>query len=117
MISLYYKNWLMTDRLWPFTRILVRNVFGHLPGRNAFRHVRTVDDFVRIYDGNENVLGKSYSRSETVTLLDGFEIERLEIHYFPRRFLPLNHLLPNWMHRLLDRYCGLMIYTSLTKHK
>ena len=115
MISLYYKNWLLSERLWPLTQLLVRTLLGHLPGRSAFRQVRTVDDLVRIYDGDENPLGKSYSRREVLTLLSDFTVERLEAHYFPRRFLPLGRLLPRWLHHMLDHYCGLMIYASLRK--
>ena len=115
MISLYYRNWLLSERLWPLTRLLVRSLFGQLPGRRAFRQVRTVDDFVRVYDGSENPLGKSYSHREVLALLSDFTIERVETHYFPRRFLPLGHLLPHWLRHILDRYCGLMIYASLRK--
>lgn len=116
MISLYYKNWLLSKRAWPLTRSLVRGVFGHVPGREAFRQVQTVDDFVRIYDGNENPLGYSYSHQEVLALINNyFKIERLEVHYFPRRFLSFGEILPGWAHRLFDNYCVLMIYLSLQK--
>jgi ubiquinone/menaquinone biosynthesis C-methylase UbiE len=115
MINLYYKNWLLSEHLWPFTRLLVRTLFGSLPGRSAFRQVNTVDDFVRIYDGNDNPIGKSYSRNQVIKLFSDFTIENLEVHYFPRRFLPLGRFLSPQLHRLLDHYCGMMIYGTLHK--
>lgn len=115
MINLYYRNWLLSEPLWPLTRFLVQNLLGQLSGREAFRQVNTVDDFVRIYDGNENPLGKCYSRREVLALLNDFTIEHLAVHYFPLRFFPFSNLIPRWFHRLLDRYCGLLIYGSLRK--
>ncbi len=115
MISFYYRNWLLSKPLWPFTRFFIRNLLGHVPGRSAFRRVLSVDDFVRIYDGDRNPLGKSYNRRQVMALLDVFRIEALEVHYFPRRFLPAGRFVPRWMHRLLDRCCGLMIYASVRK--
>jgi SAM-dependent methyltransferase len=115
LISLYYQSWLLSPWLWPLTRFLVRHLFGHLPGRSAFRQVCTSNDLVRLYDGNDNPLGKSYTRRGAEQLAAGFVIEHLEIHYFPRRFVPLGRWLPRWLYRLLDRCCGLMIYLHLRK--
>lgn len=115
MISLYYTNWLMRDRMWPVTRLFVRSLFGSLPGRHSLRNVDEVDDFVRIYDGDENPLGKSFNRAEARELLQGFAILNEEIHYFPRRFLPFAKFAPGWLHRLLDRWAGTMIYLTIQK--
>jgi 2-polyprenyl-3-methyl-5-hydroxy-6-metoxy-1,4-benzoquinol methylase len=115
MISLYHRNWLLSKSMWPLTRFLIRTCLGYVPGRSAFKGIRTADDFVRAYDGDANPLGKSYSRFEVVQLLSDFMVERMEVHYFPRRFLPVGGLLPRWMHRLLDRYCGLMVYAEVRK--
>ena len=115
LITLYYRNWFMHRAIWPIVRFGVRWVFASLPGRSAFRQVKTVDDFVRIYDGDENPLGKAYQRSDVKQMFCNFEIERLEIHYFPKRFLPFAKFVPVWMHRLLDHWCGTMIYAHLRK--
>lgn len=115
MISLYYKNWFLSDHLWPLTRWLVRNLFGNVPGRQAFRQVQTVNDLVRIYDGNTNPLGKAYNRQQVRDMFSNFTIERLEVHYFPARFLPFGRFIQPKLRRLLDNYFGLMIYGSLRK--
>ena len=115
LITLYYRNWFMHRAIWPIVRFGVRWVFASLPGRSAFGQVKTVDDFVRIYDGNENPLGKAYSRDEVQQMFRNFDIERLEIHYFPKRFIPFAEIVPEWMHRLLNRWCGTMIYAHLKK--
>lgn len=115
MISLYYKSWALSDRLWPVTRFFIRRLFGRIPGRDAFRQVQTPDDLVRMYDGNENPIGKAYSHAEMKKLLQDFLIEDMEIHYFPKRFLPFGKYLPRFLHRLFDRYLGLMIYARVRK--
>ena len=117
MISLYYRNWLLSEKMWPVTRFCVRRLFARLPDRSAFRHVQSVDEFVRIYDGNDNPLGKAFNDAAVDALLGGFVIERREIHYFPRRFLPFPRFVPRWLHRLLDSYAGTMIYVTVRKNQ
>ena len=115
MISVYRRNWLMSPPIWPFTRLAVRCLFGSLPERSGFQNLRTPDDLVRVYDGNDNPLGKAYSRRETLDMLRAFTIERHEVHYFPRRFLPLGRRIPRFLHMLLDRWMGLMLYVLVRK--
>lgn len=115
MISLYYKSWLISPVLWPIIQFFVQTLLGGWAGRASLRRVQSADDFVRIYDGDENPIGKSYSRSEIEQLFAMFEIERVETHYFPRRLMPFSRFIPLWIHRLMDRYGGLMIYATLRK--
>ena len=115
MISLYYRNWLLSCSIWPCTRFAINILLSRWPGRESVRRIQSVDDLVRIYDGDANPIGKAYSRSEVRELFDVFIIERLEIHYFPRRLFRFGKLVPSWFHRLADRYCGLMIYATLQK--
>ena len=115
MVSVYYRNWLLSPLLWPVTRLAVRYLFGSLPGRSAFRRVRTPDEFVRAYDGNENPLGKAYTRGTLLGMCRMFSVERVEVHYFPRRFLPFHRLMPRWLHAILDRFAGTMLYVTLRK--
>lgn len=115
MIALYYRSPLFCATLWPITRWLVNRGLRAVPGRDGFRTVATPDDLVRMYDGNENPLGKCYSRGEMRALLDGFLVERLAVHYFPRRFVPLGNWMPRWVHAVLDRSLGLMIYATVRK--
>ena len=58
MISLYYRNFLLSDGLWPLMSFLIRTFMARVPGRGAFHQAHTVNDFVRIYDGDRNPLGK-----------------------------------------------------------
>jgi ubiquinone/menaquinone biosynthesis C-methylase UbiE len=115
MISLYYRNWLMSERMWPLTRFFVRRLFARLPDRSKFGTVQTVDDFVRIYDGNNNPLGKAFDDDSVRELFKDFVIEDREIHYFPRRFLPFPGLVPRWLHHLLDVCAGTMVYVTVRK--
>lgn len=116
VITLYVRNWLLSPTVWPFTRWLVHLIGRRVPCRTDLSAVREVEDLVRLYDGDDNPIGKAYSPDEVRSLLQPFVLERLEMHYFPWRFLPLGHLLPRWLCRTLDRTCGLMIYASVRKH-
>jgi len=115
MIALYYRSPLLAPTIWPLTRWLVNLLLKHVPGRDGFGRVTTPDDLVRMYDGNENPVGKCYSRRDMRALLHEFQLERLELHYFPNRFLPGGNRWPNCIRRALDRWFGLMIYASVSK--
>lgn len=113
MISLYYKHLLLTPLLWPITRFLVRILFGRVPGRTNFSEINNPDDLVRVYDGNNNPVGKAYSRKDIHSLFKEVSIDKVEIHFFPMRFLMPSS--PKWLRYLMDRCFGLMIYTQYTK--
>jgi ubiquinone/menaquinone biosynthesis C-methylase UbiE len=113
MISLYYKHPLMTPILWPITKSFIRIVFGGMPGRTKFAKIENPDELVRIYDGNDNPIGKAFSRREINALFKGVSFDTVEIHFFPSRFLMSST--PKRMRYFLDRYFGLMIYMQYTK--
>ena len=115
MISLYYRNWMLSKPVWPITRLFINAIFRNVAGREAFKTIKSIDDFVRTWDGDNNPIGKSYTKKDVKELLSLFKIETLEPHYFPTRFLPLDHLIPRWLHRFLDHNCGTMIYANLQK--
>ncbi len=115
LVSLYYRNWLLSGPIWPLTRLVVRRLARRVPGRAGFGRIRTVEELVRTYDGDDNPLGRCYGRSEVLGLFQDFIIEDLEVHYYPRRFIPLSSVVPGWVQRLLDRYCGLVIYVKLRR--
>lgn len=114
MISLYYRHPLMSPVLWPVTRLFIHLLFGTVPGRSHFGSVKTPDDLVRLYDGNDNPVGKAYSRREIKNMLPECKIEKFEIHFFPTRFL-FGEKVPKIARRALDRMLGLMIYVKLEK--
>ena len=73
-----------------------------------------VDEIVRLYDGVENPIGKSYTRQAFVNMLAPyFEICEVSFHFFPARALPFK--LPGRIHRFLDRHAGFLIYANVRK--
>lgn len=113
MISLYYKHLLLQPGMWILTRLLLRLLFRSVPGRNKFPQVREVNDLIRMYDGNDNPIGKAYNRRDVAELFQSVRIERIETHFFPTRFLLANA--PYWLRALFDRIFGLMIYVQYRK--
>ena len=116
-ISVYYKNFFL--RNWRFLSVMgyILNKFGSgLKGRgreNIYLQ-KDVNEIVRLYDGDENPIGKSYSKKEFLQLLKGsFEIDETYLHFFPTRSLPFK--IPKIFQKILDKYFGFMIYASLTK--
>ncbi|MBX9780054.1 MAG: class I SAM-dependent methyltransferase [Chitinophagaceae bacterium] len=116
-ISVYYRN--LTLRFWPLLRWLAYPLAlfgGGLKGRgreNIFKK-SDVDDIVRIYDGDANPIGKSYTLESFKELIkNDFEIEEIYFHFFPARSLPFR--IPKSLHRWLDRKLPFMIYANLKK--
>ena len=112
MISLYYRHPLLSHVLWPVTRLCINAAFGDLRSRN-FRQSATVEDLVRRYDGEQNPIGKVYSRADLRRLLAGCRVDKLETHFFPARFLARN--VPAPLTRALDAVFGLILYAQFTK--
>lgn len=116
-ISVYHKNFLL--RSWPTFYWLLRGL-GKLGvglkgrGRENLLSSRDISDLVRRYDGSGNPIGRCYSRAEFRDMLRPyFEVEEIFLHFFPARALPFP--LPSFVHRLLDRRVGFMVYASLKK--
>ena len=89
---------------------------GGLKGRgreNIFLE-KDVDKIVRLYDGSENPIGKSYTKEQFLKMLQPhFIVDETYLHFFPARSLPFK--LPKAVHRWLDRNLGFMIYASVRK--
>lgn len=117
LISIYYRNALL--RLWPYLRwfgypltFLGGGLRGR--GRNKIFLEKNVDEIVRLYDGAENPLGKSYSKSQFLNMLmPHFAVEEIFFHFFPARALPFR--IPRRLHRWLDARSGFMIYALVRK--
>jgi hypothetical protein len=45
----------------------------------------------------------------------GFTVEGYEKHFFPRRFIPFQAIVPGFVHHFLDVTLGTMIYFRLKK--
>lgn len=116
-ISVYYRNPIL--RLWPYLRwlgVALARLGGGLKGRGreSIFLQRDPEEIVRLYDGEENPIGKCYSRDQFRSMLaPHFEIDDLYLHYFPARSLPFG--IPRRLHLWLDRHLGFMLYASVRK--
>ena len=116
-ISVYYRNPLLT--LWPYLRWmgwLMAKLGGGLKGRGREKIFlqRDVDEIVRLYDGSDNPLGKSYTRRQFCDMLKNhFVVRETYLHFFPVRSLPFR--VPSGLHLWLDKRLGFMIYATLHK--
>ena len=116
-ISVYYR--IIFLRSWRFIRCIgwLLSFFGaKLKGRgreNIFKQ-SNVDEIVRLYDGSQNPIGKSYSKKSFIDLLSTyFEIEETYLHFFPARALPFG--ISRTLHRFFDKRFCFMIYATLRK--
>jgi SAM-dependent methyltransferase len=116
-ISVYYRNRIL--RSWPFLRWpvkLLASMGASLRGRGreSIYRLDDVEEIVRCYDGADNPIGKCYDRNEFIEILrPHFQVNETFLHFFPARTLPFP--LPQFVHRLLDRQLGFMIYASVRK--
>ena len=116
-VSVYYKNVILRNwRLLTYPAKLLAILGAKLRGRgreDIFK-CASENEIVRLYDGEQNPIGKAYSQSEFKALLAPyFQIDATFLHFFPARSMPIP--IPNRMHRLLDQRIGFMIYAQLRK--
>jgi len=113
-VCVYYKNILLRPPIWPVVRFVLPLLLIKRDGRERMLRVRTPEDFVRTYDGNDTPIAKVYSKRESDRLFSRFKILKREPHYFPIRFL---RVFPKGgiLHGMLDRSCGCLIYYLLQK--
>jgi ubiquinone/menaquinone biosynthesis C-methylase UbiE len=116
-ISVYYKNFFI--RNWKFF-----SWFGRLlhkrgaklkgRGRDSIFNQSNTDEITRLYDGDKNPIGKSYTRKQIIAMVAPyFHVEKTFLYFFPARSLPFR--VPKWLHRFLDRNFGFMIHLNLVK--
>lgn len=113
-ICVYYKNILLRQPFWTFVKILLPHFLKKVKGREMLLSVRTPEEFVRVYDGNNTPIAKVYSRRQADELFKNFKFITVETHYFPMRFLRYFKV-GGILHRWMDRYCGVLIYYLLEK--
>jgi len=116
-ISLYYQNILLRPALLPVT-LWVMRVIGVQKPDAKLGQARSLDEFGALYDGSGNPLGRIYSRREALELVNGFEIDPragIEVHYFPRRFMPFRRWVQGRVFQFLDRALPTMIYLKVRK--
>lgn len=116
-ISVYYRGIVL--QAWPLFKwlgaLLAKMGVGMKGrGREKMCMAGSVDEIVRLYDGQENPIGKSYTRQEFVQMLSPyFEVQEIFLHLFPMRMLPCK--IPTQIHRLLDRSVGFLMYANVKK--
>jgi len=118
-ISVYYKNIFL--RLWPRISGLGRflNKAGWQlrgRGRESIFLEADSDEIVRLYDGEENPIGKCYAKDEIIKMVEPyFDIGNYFFYFFPARCLPIK--LPRFIHRFLSNNFGFTIHLNLRKKR
>jgi len=116
-ISVYYRNHIL--RFWKILRYLawpLSLLGGGLKGRGrkGIFVEKDVDQIVKLYDGKNNPIGKSYTRGDFIKMLEPyFVVEKTFLHFFPARTLPFK--IPFFLHKWLDKNIGFMIYAKVRK--
>ncbi|WP_323594874.1 class I SAM-dependent methyltransferase [Aliarcobacter butzleri] len=116
-ISVYYKNFFL--RNWSLLRPIgkfLSKIGASLKGRgreNIFEK-NDVDEITRLYDGDKNPIGKSYSKEEAIKLVEKyFYVDKVFLNFFPARSLPFK--IPLFLHRFLSKNMGFMIHLNLRR--
>ena len=116
-ISVYYRNFFLRNwkLLSPIGK-MIGSLGGKLKGRgrDSIFMESDVDEITRLYDGDKNPIGKSYSQHDILELVRPyFEVDRTFLNFFPARALPFR--IPARLHRYLSRKNGFMIHLNMTK--
>ncbi|MGJ3259976.1 MAG: class I SAM-dependent methyltransferase [Rhodospirillales bacterium] len=116
-ITLYRKGIAHNPLVFGLTKKVMRLLDMRHPGADLASLSSDVDDFIRRYDGDGNPVGIGKTNTDWADDLraSGWTIDGWEVHFFPRRFLPMASIMPYWMHRFCDRTLGTMVYFYLTK--
>ncbi len=116
-IALYQKGILLHPRVFKIVRKMMQILGVKHPGADLSRSANNIDEFIRQYDGVGNPLGVAKTIREWKEELEqvGFGVKSHELHYFPRRFIPFQRWIPNFVHANLDRHFGTLVYFELEK--
>lgn len=115
IISLYYRNILLSKLCFPALKFLMRIFLRAPKERDGLQYAKSPEEFVRMYDGVDNPIGRVYSRREIERLFRDFEIRNVEQHGVPTRFLAGSKYLPQIVHRVIDRYFGICLCVEARK--
>ena len=116
-VSVYYKNSLLNFAGFalPLVKFMAKFMLNEKRRGRDFSKVESVDDIVRFFDGNENPLGKAYSRKEFQLMAKnaGFKTFETEFFFFPFRFFKFKF--PNFLRRVLVYFFPFMTVLNLKK--
>jgi hypothetical protein len=83
-------------------------------GRETIYSIIDPDEIVRMFDGKDNPIGKSYTKKQFQDMLiSSFHVDEMFLHFFPARALPIN--LNRRLHAYLDRNVGFMLFARVRK--
>lgn len=111
IIVVYYKNILLNKLMFPFLILFLKIFKIKMHGIKKIKWV-SPNQFVRQYDGRDNPLGSAYNKRQIRRMFNKFRDLKVEVHYFPKRFLPFGNLIPKWILYVLDRFFGFSIYIN-----
>lgn len=116
-ISVYYENTLvkLAGLALPLVSLAARLFLKDKGRGRAFHAASSKDDIVRLYDGADNPIGKSYRRAGFEAMLRdaGFTDVRIGFFFFPFRFLRFP--LPGLLRATLVRLFPFMVVANVTK--
>ena len=115
--AIYYRNYLLriTGYFLPLVKTLAKYVIKDSGRGRDFSKIKSVDDLVRYYDGNENPIGKAYSKADFHKMLNqaGFQKVEFQFFFFPFRFFKFKF--PSFIQSTLVRLFPFMIVANLEK--
>lgn len=115
-VSVYYRVALLRyPTLFGITKWVMRTAGAVTPGRGreGMPDVKTADDFVRMYDGAGNPIGKAYTKQELRQAFGRFQ--SIEFHRYFMPPVPQLLCLPEFARRIFARFGGLMILVVARK--
>jgi len=116
-ISIYYKNIILRTPLLFNSCLKIMNFLQlSMKGRQRekMQHAASVEDFIRMYDGADNPIGKGYTRNDFFKILPrNVTITKSYLYFSPLRAFFRNRL-PTF-NKILDKYFGLMIAFQIKK--
>jgi len=116
-LTFYRKGILHNRYIWPILRNAMHFLKIKHPGSDLSVTSRNVDDFIRQYDGYSNPVGIGKTNAAWAKIMKeaNYQILLMENHFFPKRFIPFNKYIPEYLHKVLDKKYGTMVYFNLLK--
>lgn len=115
--SVYHRNFILRS---PLLLKIVSKLIGHrvaLEGRGRENILRepNANEIVRLYDGKDNPIGKSYTVDEMLTMVRDYNLNFIAkwYHFFPARAFPFS--IPKHLHKFLNNYFGLLLVLFVKK--
>ncbi len=89
LITLYRRAWFHGRLIFPIVRRAMRWTRTRHPGANLAVEAKDADDFIRMYDGADNPVGRAMRDAEWQELFAaaGWNVRGREHHYFPARMV------------------------------